>query len=420
MIFRLEPFMALFALFMMVVGPQTFVLFLSDRQIDAPLNDPTVQGIWLVFYLAMLPIALRSFGTVAWMWQRNLALLLVVSLTTLSFLWSADSIESLKYSGYLLGTSLLAGAFALRYSPERFNQRLAQTLLLVAVLCLVAALFFPHFGVMSGVHEGRWRGIFLHKNIMGRFMALGLFSNLLAAWLVSGRERWLYVGGALFCAGLMLMAQSASALVVTALVGATLLALRIWMPGDGSGIRRHVGFLLAVLLALFLAVLLPYFTDMIFVLTGREADLTGRTLIWQGVWNAIMDRPWAGYGSNVFWTPENGTAYSYIGAYLNWDAPHAHNGLLELALMVGLPGVVLFLMAFLLTAARVGGLRQNLPQERPLQFFILILLFTFFVNITEVTVMQANNGLWFCFLYVALRSTLITLPRVRLPSSPVR
>lgn len=413
------------ALFLFIVGPQPFVLFLSATQIDQAANDPASQLVWLGFYLLALPFVLRYPATLMWMWSKNGMLLAVLMIALLSFLWSAAPLETLKYSGFLFGTALCAGALALHLPADVFNRRLAQALGLVALASLLVVLLDPGFGIMGGIHEGRWRGVFLHKNTLGRFMLLGVFCSLLAGWQQGGWQRAVYGASALLCVFLLLMSGSATAQVVLVLTGLMLLALHVWVPPGGSGARAYVGTLLMVLLLGSLAVLAPALSDLVFGLTGRDSDLTGRTLIWQGVWDAIRTQPWGGYGSNVFWVPQNGTAYSFIGLYLNWDAPHAHNGLLELALVVGVPATLLFVLSYMLLARQVLWLRRRgVALQAETVFLTLILLLTFFVNLTEVTILQANNGLWLCYLYVALRVPLLldaqTAPRPRSTTSMVR
>jgi len=73
----------------------------------------------------------------------------------------------------------------------------------------------------------------------------------------------------------------------------------------------------------------------------RDATFTGRTEVWDFVLDHIRQRPLTGYGFATFWgTPE--VVYG-MGGYEVWanTAGHAHNGYLDLALTIGIPGAVL-------------------------------------------------------------------------------
>lgn len=86
---------------------------------------------------------------------------------------------------------------------------------------------------------------------------------------------------------------------------------------------------------------------------GREkesiADLTGRTEVWRELLPYIEARPWLGYGYESFWTPARLTDF---GGAQGWAVPDAHNGYINLALGVGLPGSLLYTVVLALGLAR--------------------------------------------------------------------
>ncbi len=69
--------------------------------------------------------------------------------------------------------------------------------------------------------------------------------------------------------------------------------------------------------------------------------MTGRTEIYSEVWQTILKRPWFGYGFGGFWFP--GSLESQrIGIAIGWPGiGYAENGVLELALQMGLVGVAI-------------------------------------------------------------------------------
>lgn len=138
-------------------------------------------------------------------------------------------------------------------------------------------------------------------------------------------------------------------------------------------------------------------------LVGKDPMLTGRVQLW--ILSTVMaaQRPWFGYGFDAFWLP--GTIYvRRMWQILRWMPPHAHNGLLELWLELGLVGVGMFVVGF--GYYFFYAIKQLRCGNTPVAAWSLcFLLFLFFSNLTESHFLVANN-LYFV-LYVAVAATLI-------------
>ena len=81
--------------------------------------------------------------------------------------------------------------------------------------------------------------------------------------------------------------------------------------------------------------------DTLLLLIGKDPTLTGRTVIWAYVIQDIWIKPWLGWGYYGFWTMSNPAAVEVSDA-MGFVVPHAHNGLLEFLLSVGVLGTALF------------------------------------------------------------------------------
>jgi O-antigen ligase len=79
------------------------------------------------------------------------------------------------------------------------------------------------------------------------------------------------------------------------------------------------------------------FQDEFMEMIGKDPSLTGRTEIWAWAIFNIHLKPLLGWGYLAFWTRQNPAAMQIADA-LHWEAPQAHNGLLEMLLFVGLVG----------------------------------------------------------------------------------
>lgn len=82
---------------------------------------------------------------------------------------------------------------------------------------------------------------------------------------------------------------------------------------------------------------------------GRSEDvssLTGRLPLWEELLKSIGDHPLLGHGYLAFWEKEK---IDYLSALLQWEIPHGHNMYLDVALDVGVIGLGLFLMIFIVS-----------------------------------------------------------------------
>jgi hypothetical protein len=74
----------------------------------------------------------------------------------------------------LVGTSLFGLYFATRYSLEEQIQLLSSMFGIVIILSFLFAIALPKYGIMDGIHAGAWRGIYNHKNVLGKVMVTGV------------------------------------------------------------------------------------------------------------------------------------------------------------------------------------------------------------------------------------------------------
>jgi len=122
--------------------------------------------------------------------------------------------------------------------------------------------------------------------------------------------------------------------------------------------------------------------------------MTGRTQIYHEVWLTILKRPGFGYGFGGFWFP--GSLESQrISIALGWPGiGYAENGVLELALQVGLVGVAI--VSFFMLRAFFQGLRLlRSPVYSPrVGWFLTILVIAFLTNIDAGWLMSSDTLDW--------------------------
>jgi exopolysaccharide production protein ExoQ len=102
------------------------------------------------------------------------------------------------------------------------------------------------------------------------------------------------------------------------------------------------------------AIVVMVYWDSMLELLGKDPTLTGRTELWELVKLNIAERPLFGWGLGAFWTDTN-PLVAAISFEIGWAPPHAHNGLLELLLEIGLFGTAIF--AFILVRNTVMAVK---------------------------------------------------------------
>jgi O-antigen ligase len=126
-----------------------------------------------------------------------------------------------------------------------------------------------------------------------------------------------------------------------------------------------------------------------------DPTFSGRTDIWKFVISHIADSPITGHGFSTFW----GTEQVVYGMNENgWarTASTAHNGYLDLALTIGIPGSALMTL-WLVVMPLVDYYRApNLPLSRPVQmFFLRVCLFAAYESCFESSFFQVGSFLLF-------------------------
>jgi O-antigen ligase len=367
--------------------------------VDASQGDPVTQAVWFLVYLVMFLLFLVQWRYLISVALRDKLLLLLTALAIVSVLWSVAPDVTVRRGVALIGTSLFGVYLAGRFSEAEMLRLLAWTFGIAAVLSLVFAVALPSYGISQDpITQGDWKGIFDHKNTLGKNMALGTIVFLLLAW-SSRRYRWVAWTGLGLSLALLVLSNSATGLVIVLGVAVLLPFYRI--------LRREIVVAVPlVLLALLLiggaaAWLLLGNTETVLGLVGKDATLTGRTVLWSAVLDAIRDRPWTGYGYSAFWLGWEGKSAA-VWLITGEQFYDAHNGILDLWLTLGLVGVSVFALNFVRAFGRAVAWARATGTIVGL-WPIALLSFMLLSNLTEGTILQQNNLSWILYVATVLR-----------------
>jgi exopolysaccharide production protein ExoQ len=349
-------------------------------------------------YAGALLFAAPRAGRVARAAARQPLVFALVLLALLSAAWSGQPEVTLRRALALGGTTLFGIYLAARFSARELLSLLAAALAVAAILSAAFVVAVPQLGISSAIHEGAWRGVFVHKNGLGHTMALGAFTFVVAGLGSAGLARVAWLAAAVGAAVLVIGSESTTALALLVVMLPLLGALQLlrWRH------RLLAPLLLSILLGAAVAVaLVAARASDVLALAGRDGTFTGRTELWTGLWGLLEGRTVQGFGYGAFWrgTAESQTVFGAVG----WEPWHAHNGFLDLLLHLGAIGLVLFALAYL-GAARSGVSRFRASWRVSDLWPLAFLAFLALSNLTESSLLQHHGLYWALFVAAACLS----------------
>lgn len=326
-----------------------------------------------------------------------------------SLLWSGQPLTSAQKSIALLGTSAFGLLIAVRFTFAQQIRILGISLAIICGLSIAVALALPTYGLHGDDMQGAWRGVFSHKNDLGHMMSLAVIVFAVEAT-VPGAHRWPRVLGIALAFAVMVLSQSMTSCVSSLII---LVCVIGWASAMRCGIRaRDALFVLISVLLVGIVLMLScgdYVDSLIDTMldgVGRDRTLTGRSDLWDACMDKVELRPLLGYGFGTFWLGWSGPSAD-IWALIPWEPPNAHNGLMDLALQVGVVGLVLYLLGYLMACVRAAGVLVSSLSP----YAIWPVAFLFYVAVGSVTesVLMSPNSLDWAY-YVACVLTVAGVP----------
>lgn len=362
-------------------------------------GDYLNTGIKAVLYLLAFVIAWNRRRSIAASALALKWILLPVFLAVISILWTQYPLRTATGSAVLVGTTIFGIYFGTCYTPRQQLTLLAYMYSITIIFSLIFAVVFPRLGIEAA--RGDLRGVFIQKNNLAENMVLAIIAYILCDACVA---RWIRVLGILGSLGLIIMAGSATAVVV----GLILASIAILTSLLRSRHDIAVPFvLIAVLVAGFIAVNFAAGSAAALHVLNRSPDLTGRTELWQAVWQSILRRPWLGYGFNAFWVGMRGQSAVVLDA-IGWRAGYAHNGYLDVLVNIGTIGLIGYAIGYLLLlryALIYLGRSRNTLSQWPLLYLTFMLLY----NCTEGDILAQNSIYWALYISCAVTILLSTV-----------
>ena len=352
-------------------------------------------------YLLVATMLLPRWREACLLLARNKALLLLLAIAVASSLWAVEPPVALRRALALLLTFGFALWLAMRFAPGTLLRLTIAALLLGALASVAAVFLLPEIGKHAwDTHAGLWRGVFGHKNVMGRMMSFAAVVGLLVVITVPG-SRMIGITVVALATFLVVMAGSATA-------SATMLLVLIILPGCNwlflSGFPPRVVVPLALGIGLVLALAIIALAEPILSLLGRDPTLSGRTGLWKFALDEGLNRPLLGAGFRTFWL-EEGPGGSVM-ALVSWgegNIGNGHNGYLDLWLELGVAGVVAYAILIKEAIARIVKLiSQN---DRLAVWLAVVLIHLSVYAMTERVLLEHSDLSWLLLTALLLQTT---------------
>ncbi|MEM7591609.1 MAG: O-antigen ligase family protein [Cyanobacteria bacterium P01_A01_bin.83] len=320
-----------------------------------------------------------------------------LALILFSALWSITPLLTLRGGIALALIGGFAVYFAKAYSWQQNFQLLRWNQIIITCFSMFMALFFP---TLAQTEKG-WGGAIGHPIDLGNMMALTASLWLLHA-IHHQKHRWLSFLFCVFSIIVMQLANSAGAFVI-------FLSL-IVIIFVASLFKKLKFFQAYILFASVLSILtIPSIwllgnLENILSLLDKDLSFTGRVPLWNLlIKNQILERLWFGYGYSGFWQPWkrlDNPAALIPRAVGDW-AVHAHNGVIDIILSVGLVGFILFALSFLINIER--AIKLIISDRQSASFLPLIVLsYVFISNLFHSPIMNPGY-VWFLYVLVTVK-----------------
>jgi exopolysaccharide production protein ExoQ len=357
--------------------------------------------LFVLYFLLLLPnsssFIRHLFSTIGLISRKNFPLVLLYIVASFSVFWSTDPEATLRAALLGVGTTTVIAMYVGR--EVKTSDLLNFSKWIFGAVVLLAF-------VMPGAHEKGLASVWGHPNKMGILASLSAVSWYLN--LAGNRQNKLL---SLMFIGLSLLVLSRTNSAGGLLICLLFIAVTIYLERKTSfdskfSVDYRAVFLAALLMVISIfsaLVLLVFRVGDLVSLLGRDMTFTGRTYLWPSVIEAIQQKLYLGYGLNGFWQfwRDRDNPALVIDTPGLWVAPNAHNGFLDLTLELGLVGLILFVVSYLVTLRQVLKY-LGASKKTEVILLVVIMLLIPMMNLMETELFGANY-IWFYYILITTK-----------------
>lgn len=302
---------------------------------------------------------------------------------------------------FVLAASVTSLAVLLPLLPptqRSFNLCLGGAALALLVLCYLGVVLAPQYAIHTALDiaepqlAGDWRGSFGHKNVASPVMTIlvyvGIYLSAVGSFVMGPTIAVLAGIFLIFTGG---KTSSVLCLAIYALASLVYVARGLWL-------KRIICFAPLIVMNLLTvgSVMSPVLGSITRALPV-DPTFTGRSDVWEFALAAVAEKPIIGHGYAAFW---DGVTERQTAQGSEWavTAAHSHNSYLDLAVTIGLPGLLLIVLIFVFEPLRNFQEAQAHNRSNALgKLFLTIWLFGLYFGTTETFLLERQNPVWFMF-----------------------
>ena len=356
----------------------------------SPQGDPLQRGVYLLIYVLMLPLLIIEHRFIYKLLISDKLISLILFISILSISWSALPLITSRRVIALILTTLFGIIFSRYYNLEGQINILTIGLGVIVILCLVFPILFPDLGIhQTGVHEGRWRGVFVQKNTMASILVFAVM--IFVYKLRSSKKNRLIVSSLLIMSfSLLILSWSTTAFISLVFIYIAVNVFTFYAKLS----RRNVIINLAFLFILVGALTIYLFNnlDFIFGLFGKDVTLSGRIPLWIILFEMIQDKLLLGYGYEAFWNGQGSPSMRVINQ-LFWIPNDAHNGYIDIVLSIGIIGFALVVLKVIELFKNTKSL-FNINKNAKYLIVISMIVYVLLLNVTSTSILVQNSIFW--------------------------
>ncbi len=381
-----------------------FLLFFAETVV-LPDAVRTVTNI-LSYGIVILLVGLQ-WKRIAYVATTDKTLLCLVAVGVFSVFWSHSPADTVEQVRALVRSTVFGIYLASRYTAREQINLLAWVGGISIFLCLIVGFAAPSIGTHVINDVVSWRGIYAHKQHMGRFM--GFIASVFLINILNKRSnRWFALVLLSLSLILIVLSNSKTGLIIFLY---PVFAFPIYMIVKQRKNRFFILLIAVFILTIISTLILVNLDSIVVNLLGKDIEFNGRTPLWLLTIEQGLQRPFLGYAYNAFWTTD--ASYEVIRNTWLWYEDidpkmpfQAHNGFIDLFVQLGFVGLSLFIFDLLQVINRVVNI---LFMTRTIESFwmFMFLGINVLVNSSEViTIMSTNSIFWIIYVSIAFSSAL--------------
>ena len=349
-------------------------------------DSPVLRLVFIGIYFVTIALLLfRRQRTLVFL-NSHVWLMCLIGLAIFSVSWSSIPAVAFRKVIALIGATSFGIYLGSRYSFEEQLKIYGWTFGIALFSSFFFAMALPQYGVMNTeAISGAWQGIFPHKNGLGESMFTGFLSFYFLS-IISAKNQLFFRICCFLSVIIIYFGQSATALMSVFFIFLTAEGLK------RLSLRSKKSVMIIFLFLIFTSILLFLFLinfNTFLAVNNRDITLSGRTPLWNTLWDFIQQKPWLGYGYGSFYSSEAREA-NLLWQVHEWIPVHSHNGYIQLLINLGFIGLVIFTIGFF--SCLFNSLFKYLvSKELKMLWIFSFLMYNVFLNFTEVSFFTGSN-----------------------------